>query len=47
LVLLDARGLHPDHEQLRRIEEERDLQVLDRWLAAVGNCADVAGLLSS
>jgi hypothetical protein len=46
LIVLVGRGLEPSDEERRRILEERDLGRLERWLAAAGTCADIAGLLA-
>ena len=46
LVVLAMRGLDPTEDERRRLLEEQDLGRLERWLAAAGTCADVAGLLA-
>ena len=46
LIVLAARGLAPTEEERRRILGERELGRLERWIAAVRDCADVAGLLA-
>ncbi len=46
LAALALRGLEPSADERRRIQEERDLGRLERWLAVTRTCADVAELLS-
>jgi hypothetical protein len=46
LAVLGARGLEPTEDQRRQLMAERDLGRLERWLAAAGTCADLAGLLA-
>ena len=45
-IVLAGRGLEPTEAERLRIRQERDLDRLDRWLAAARTCADVAGLLA-
>jgi hypothetical protein len=45
LVVLAARGLTPTDAERGQILAERDLDRVDRWLAAASACADVAALL--
>ncbi|HSK03361.1 MAG TPA: hypothetical protein VK932_19050, partial [Kofleriaceae bacterium] len=46
LIVLAARGLEPTEAERQRIQKERDLGRLERWLAAAPTCADVAELLA-
>jgi hypothetical protein len=46
LVVLAARGLEPTKAERRHLLAERDPRRLERWLAAAGTCADIAGLLA-
>jgi hypothetical protein len=46
LIVLAERGLELTEDERRRIQKERDLGRLERWLAAARTCADVAGLLA-
>jgi predicted transposase/invertase (TIGR01784 family) len=44
LVLLRARGLHIDAEQLARLQGETDAETLDRWLVRAASATAVATL---
>jgi hypothetical protein len=46
LIVLAGRGLEPTAGERHRILEQRDLDRLERWLAAAPTCADVAELLA-
>ncbi len=46
LIVLAGRNLEPTAAERQRILAERDLDRLERWLAAAGTCTDLAELLA-
>jgi hypothetical protein len=47
LVLLSARGLVPSPEQRDRLEAERDVENLRRWVVCASAAASIGALLES